>query len=141
MISLSDSVLLESDIQAGGGATTDLHFEYKNGYLIEDKTLADGFHLYSEVPISSAVDDLSDDQTIIIASTILQMCSRGGEKRPMSGANRKAFDTADNPTLSSGGLSRTKKTARAVFEKLVAEIRYDFHDFSEIKEAIVDYYA
>ena len=117
MITLSDCVLIESDIQAGGGATTDLHFEYKNGYLIEDKTLADGIHLYSGVPIAEAVDDLSDDQTIIIASTILQMCSRGGEKRPMSEANKKAFD------------------------KLVAEIRYDFHDFSEINEAIVDYYA
>ncbi len=117
MITLSDCVLIESDIQAGGGATTDLHFEYLHGYLIENKTLPDGSHLYSEVIISSAIDDLSDDQTIIIASTILQMCSRGGEKRPMSEANKKAFD------------------------KLVAEIRYDFYDFSEIKEAIVDYYS
>ena len=54
--------------------------------------------------------------------------------------NKLAFDTADNPTLASGVLSRTandqpvvsadrtfgasqaKKTARAVFDKLVAEI-------------------
>ncbi len=36
MITLSDCIEIASDIQAGGGATTDLHFEYKNGYLREE---------------------------------------------------------------------------------------------------------
>ena len=116
MIALSDCVLIESDIQAGGGATTDLHFEYKNGYIIEDKTLADGSHLYSEVPIADAIDDLSDDQIVAVAEAILKMCTRQSEKRPMTEGNRRAFD------------------------KLIADFHYDINEIQEIKEAIEDYY-
>ena len=116
MIELSDCVLTESDIQAGGGATLDLHFEYIHGHLIEDKTLADGSHLYSEVPIANAIDDLSDDQIVAVAEAILQMCSRQDEERTMTEGNKAAFD------------------------KLVAEIHYDIHEIHEIKEAIEDYY-
>ena len=116
MIELSNCIEIASDIQVGGGATTDLHFEYKNGFIIEDKTLSDGSHLYSEIPITDALDDLSDEQVIAVAEAILQMCSRESEARPMTKGNKLAFD------------------------KLVAEIHYDIHEMHEIKEAIIDYY-
>ena len=116
MIELSDCVEIASDIQAGSGATLDLHFEYKHGFIIEDKTLADSTHLFSEVPISDAIDDLSDEHVIAVAEAILQMCSRELEARSMSEGNKWAFD------------------------KLVAEIHYDIHELHEIREAIVDYY-
>jgi hypothetical protein len=116
MITLSDCIEIASDIQAGGGATIDLHFEYKHGHLIEDKTLADNSHLYSQVPISSAIDDLSDDQIVAVAEAILKMCTRQCEKRPMTEGNKKAFD------------------------KLIADFHYNVHVINEMKEAIEDYY-
>jgi hypothetical protein len=116
MIELSDCMLIESDIQAGGGATIDLHLEYKNGYIIEDKTLADGTHLYSEVPIGEALDDLTDDQVVAVAEAILKMCTRQSEKRPMTEGNKLAFD------------------------KLIADFHYDLHEIQEISDAIADYY-
>ena len=97
--------------------TPDLHFEYKHGHLIEDKTLADDSHLYSEVPISSAIDDLSDDQVVAIAEAILKMCTRQSEKRPMNEWNKRAFD------------------------KLIGDFHYDINEIQEIKEAIEDYYG
>jgi hypothetical protein len=117
MITLSDCIEIASDIQAGGGAIIDLHFEYKNGYLIEDKTLADGSHLYSEVPIADAIDDLSDDQIVAMAEAILKMCTRQSEKRPMTEGNKRAFD------------------------KLIADFHYDIHVIQEMKEAVEDYYG
>ena len=113
---LSTNNPITSDIQAGGGATIDLHFEYKNGYIIEDKTLSSGTHLYSEVPISDAIDDLTDDQIVAIAEAILKMCTRQSEKRPMSEANKRAFD------------------------KLIADFHYDLHEIQEISDVIADYY-
>jgi hypothetical protein len=59
----------------------------------------------------------------------------------MTGFNGRALDTADNPPLASGGLSRTQKTGGPVFSGLVAEYRYDIHEIWEITEAIEDYYA
>jgi hypothetical protein len=116
MIELSDCVEIASDIQAGGGTRLDLHFEYNNGYIIEDKTLADGTHLYSEIPVGEALDGLSDDQVVAIAEAILKMCTRQSEKRPMSEGNKLAFD------------------------KLIADFHYDIHEIQEISEAIADYY-
>jgi len=84
--------------------------------IIEDKTLADGTHLYSEVPIADAIDDLSDDHIVAIAEAILKMCTRQSEKRPMTEGNKRAFD------------------------KLIADFHYDINEIQEIKEAIEDYY-
>ena len=87
-----------------------------------------------------ASDSLTDYQITSIAETILCQCSREHDQRPLSDANKCAFDTADNPPLRSGGLSRTQKTGGPVFGELVAEYRYDIHEIGEIKEAIEDYY-
>lgn len=117
MIDLDDYVLISSDIPAGGGAMLDLYFDPVQGMVIEDKTTCDGTHLYAEIPVSSALDDLTDDQVISIAETILSQCSREHEHRPMSDANKRAFD------------------------KLVAEYHYDIREMHEIREAIEDYYS
>jgi hypothetical protein len=63
-----------------------------------------------------AIDSLTGSQVTSIAETILCQCSREHEQRPLSDANKCAFD------------------------KLVAEYHYDNHEMSEIKEAIEDYY-
>ena len=64
-----------------------------------------------------ASDSLTGSQIISIVETILSQCSREHEQRPMSDANKCAFN------------------------KLVAEYHYDIHEICEIKEAIEDYYA
>jgi hypothetical protein len=119
----------------------DFHSPHFHSFVVEDKTTSDGTHLYSELPVSSAMESLSDSQIISIAETVLSHCSREHDQRPMSDANKCALDTADNPPLTGGGLSRTQKTGGPVFSELVAEDRYDIHEMSEIKEAIEDYYS
>ena len=116
MLKLDNYTLILSDMPAGGGATLDLYFDPQNGLVLEDKTLSDGTHLLAEAPIDEALDDLTDDQIVEIAEIILSQCSRNRESRPMSEANKAAFD------------------------KLVAEMHHDLHEFQEIKEAIADYY-
>jgi hypothetical protein len=117
MLKLDKYILIVSDIDAGGGATLDLYFDPKEGLVLEDKTLADNAHLYAEVPIDEAIEDMPYEQVIAIAEAVLCHCSRENEDRPLSEANKQAFD------------------------KLVAEIHYPTHDLPEIKEAIVDYYS
>jgi hypothetical protein len=68
------------------------------------------------MPVAQALDDLSYEQVIAIAEIVLRYCSRENEERPITDSNKRAFD------------------------KLVAEIHYDYYDFPEIKEAIEDYY-
>ena len=63
-----------------------------------------------------AIDSLIGSQIISIAETILRECSRENDQRPLSDANKFAFD------------------------KLIAEYHYDIHETWEIKEAIEDYY-
>jgi len=121
------------------GAILDLYFDPAQGTVVEDKTTCDGTHLYSEVPVSSAMESLTDSQIISIAETILRECSREHEQRPLSDANKSAFDTAHNPPF--GGLSRTHKTGGPVFSELVAEYHYDLHNMSELRDAIEDYYS
>jgi hypothetical protein len=117
MIDLDECTLIESDIPAGGAAILDLYFDPAQGTVVEDKTTCDGTHIYAELPVSSAMESLTDSRIISIAETILHECSREHEQRPMSDANKCAFD------------------------KLVAEYHYDIHEMQEIKEAIEDYYS
>jgi hypothetical protein len=138
---INDCVSISSDIPAGPGSTLDLYFDPVQGTVVEDKTTCEGTHLVAETSVGQALDDPTDEQVIAVAEAILGNCSREHETRTMTDGNKAAFDTADNPTLTSGGLSRTKKTARAAFDKLIAEIHYDLHELHEIKEAIVDYYG
>jgi hypothetical protein len=104
-------------IPAGGAAIIDLHFDPAQGTIVEDKTTCDGTHLYTELPFATAMENLSDTQIISIAETILSQCSRENDQRPLSDANKCAFD------------------------KLVAEYHCDIHEIWEIKEAIEDYYS
>lgn len=94
----------------------DLYFDPVNGRAVEDKTTCNGTHLYAEMPVGQAMNDLTDEQVIAVAEAILGQCSRENEQRPMTEGNKLAFD------------------------KLVAEIHYDIHELHEIKEAIEDYY-
>jgi len=80
------------------------------------KTACDGRRQVSEESISDATDNLTDDQIMTIAETILCQCSRQDEGRPMSEGKKMAFD------------------------KLVAEVHYDIHEMREIKDAIEGYY-
>jgi len=101
---------------SAAGATLSLHFDPVQGTIVEDKTTCDGTHLYAEIPVGQALDHLSSEQVMAVAEAILGHCSREPEQRPMTEANKLAFD------------------------QLVAEVHYDIHELNEIKEAIVDYY-
>ena len=101
---------------SAAGATFDLYFDPVQGTTVEDKTTCDGTHLYAEIPVGQALDDLTSEQVMAVAEAILGHCSREHEQRPMTEDNKRAFD------------------------KLVAEIHYDIHEMNEIKEAITDYY-
>ena len=116
MIDLDDNILIASDINAGGGATLALYFDPAQGTIVEDKTTCEGTRLVAEIPVSKALNHLTNEQVIAIAEAILCNCSREHEERPMTEGNKLAFD------------------------KLVAEIHYDIHELHEIKEAIEDYY-
>ena len=98
-------------------AILDLYLDPAQGTVIEDKTTSDGTHLYAEIPVSSAMQNLTGSQIISIAETILGQCSREHDQRPLSDANKCAFD------------------------KLVAEYHYDIRGMHEIKEAMEDYYC
>lgn len=117
MLKMDNYILIVSDMPAGGEATLDLYFDPKEGHVLEDKTIADGTHIYAEVPIDEAIEDMPYEQVIAIAEAVLCHCSRENNERPLTEANKQAFD------------------------KLVAEIHYPTHDLPEIKEAIIDYYS
>lgn len=117
MIDLSENILIASDINAGGGATLDLYFDPVQGTIVEGKTTCGGTRLVTELPVSEALDGLTNEQVIAITEAILCNCSREHEPRPMTEGNKAAFD------------------------KPVAEIHYDIHEIHEIKEAIEDYYS
>jgi len=116
MIDLDEYVLIESDIDAGGGASLDLYFDLETGKVLEDKTTCDGTHLYAEVSIEDAMDNLTDEQVERIADGITNQTARIGEMRKTTKDNEKAL------------------------QKLVAEMEYALHEIGEIKEAIEDYY-
>lgn len=62
MIVLDECVLIESDINAGGGATLNLYFDHAQGNIVEDKTTCDSRRQVSEMSISDAIDNLTDEQ-------------------------------------------------------------------------------
>ena len=103
-------------MSAAGGATLDLYFYPVHGQIVEAKTTCDGTHLFAEIPVADAMDDMPYEQVLAIAEAVLCHCSRENEERQMTEANKQAFD------------------------RLVAEIHYDVHEIKEIKEAIKDYY-
>jgi len=117
MLNLDGYVLIASDINAGGAAILDLYFDPAQGTVVEDKTTCDGTHLYAEIPVASAIEDMPYEQAILIAEAILCHCSREHNERPLTDDNKRAFD------------------------RLVAEVHYPSHELKRIKEAIEDYYS
>lgn len=116
MIVLDECVLIESDINAGGAATFDLYFDPVHGMVVEAKTTCDGTHLFAEIPVADALDDMPYEQVMAIAEAVLCHCSREDSERRLTEENKRAFD------------------------KLVAEVHYDIHEMQEINKAILDYY-
>ena len=94
----------------------DFHSPYFHSFVVEDKTTCDGTHLYAELPVASAMEDMTYEQVIAIAEAILCHCSREDNERPLTEANKRAFD------------------------RLVAEIHYYDHEIKKIKQAIENYY-
>ena len=117
MLNLDGYVLIASDINAGGAAILDIYFDPPQGTVVEDKTTCDGTHLYAEIPVASAIEDMPYEQAILIAEAVLCHCSREHNERPLTDDNKRAFD------------------------RLVAEVHYPSHELKRIKEAIEDYYS
>jgi len=117
MLNLDGYVLIASDINAGGGAILDLYFDPVQGTIVEAKTTCDGTHLYAELPVASAMEDMPYEQAILIAEAVLCHCSREHNERPLTDDNKRAFD------------------------RLVAEVHYPSHELKRIKEAIEDFYS